>query len=527
MPSINIPIGDLTSTVERPVIYDIIRQMQDLTGISSKTPVHFYGDDAKAPQWNSQQVGGKYQSDNLWPHMENITIEVDEDYTPDRLISSSIKQPDNPFIFIDEEVGTYIKPVYSATDVVIRVKFKARDKNQANRWRNEIRTRTGMNRDINMHEITYSYHLPEEYLGILENLYTLKENINGTGESFKDWFFNHASDRIGNVSDLAGKNVILVVSEKAAGIQGLFDFEGVPDKPEKEDDHEVWTIGFSYKFKYEKPINTVMYYSNFIHQQAVAKKYLGNAPAYSLQNVWKNRPTSAENFAFFQEDNRIFKAMANKGLAIPSFDEFIPRNIPSTTLKVFTIVTFITPTDKRSLFNLRHLGEFNLDEEVLNFIAASEYPYITKSFNSIFNLHLYENTNIVEDGILTVDSDLNVNATADLDLNKTYRVRLSMGADMSYLTAPALSRLKDFPTVRDKVVSAINLALGSSGNQTDLMKNKLREIDYILLGTKPGNNLMYGSSLAQALFVVANRLSNYTAETASVPVAILPDKQIR
>lgn len=231
MPTINIPLSDLLATVERPIIYDIINRVCILTGLNTPQ-IRFYGEDASAAQWNST-INKDPNLQNLWPVLENLSIEVEEDYDPNRLISMAVEYPENPYIFLDNDLGIHIKPVKSPTDVIVRFKYTARDRNQVVRWRNEVRTRTAKNRDINMHDVNYSYTLPYQYLDVLEHIWTLRNNIAGYGDTFEKWFYSHMTDRITRVSNLAGKNGVLAIAEKQIGIQGLFDFEGVPEKPEK------------------------------------------------------------------------------------------------------------------------------------------------------------------------------------------------------------------------------------------------------------------------------------------------------
>lgn len=486
MNTINIPIRDLLNTVERPIVFDIIRKVQDISGVSSKTTVRYYGEDAKAAQWNSRLTKSD-DTHNLWPHVENLTIEVEEDFNTDQMWAVAAKRPDVPFIFLDKELGVYIKPVYSSQLVNIHFKYKARDRNQAIRWRNEIRTRTAMHRDINMHEITYSYHLPEQYLDILDAIYTCRSKVAGYNDTVEEWFGKCVTERITRVTNLAGTSAVLAVAERQTQIQGFFDFEGVPDKPNKEDDHEVWTIEFNYKFWYDKPINTVCHYPTVIHQQLLDKKYRFNHKAYSVQEQFKSYSSSGEDFAHFQIDNQNLRALANQGLTIPDFDQFVPNSIVPSTLRVCTVLNLITEADRRTLFNLKELGDYNLHKDILDFMEQSEYPFMGVAFQSIFVLSLYENENIQPDGCLVVDSQLNITSTYDLDLRKTYRVRLSMVGDMQRLTKAALERLKRFPAAFAKIIVALQHALKNSGSQKDLIKNGLNNLDKVLLGLNDVN----------------------------------------
>lgn len=519
MPNISIPISDLLTTVERPVIYDIIRRVQDLTGISSKTQIRYYGEDAKAAQWNSTLTKDTTKH-NLWPHVENLSIEVEDDYTVNRMLSIAVKQAEVPFVFLDDELGIYVKPVYSPQDTTIRFKYAAKDRNQAIRWRNEIRTRTAMNRDINTHTVTYGWRFPDVYLDILKNIHTLRENIGGYGDTFERYFDDHCTDRITTLTNLSATVAMLSVAETQTGIQGFFDFDGVPDKPEKGDEADIWTISFSYKFTYDKPINTVFNYPFLIHQQMIEEKYQFPMNVDTVEKQWLSRPSSGEAFSKFEIIGKEAKYRADLGLVIPYFDNFHPNSIPPSTLRVFTALTSITPENRKSLLNLGDLGEFNIDTDILDFIRAGEYPHMDRVYNSIFCLNLYSEQYLQQEICLQITPDLDVVSLVDLDLRKKYHLRLSLVADMTYLTPGAIARLKLFPGVLNKLICAINLALLNSNNQSDV-GNKLRDYDYYVLGFGKDRPLAYGT-LVQNLFISSYKSSNNTKTPALPPTAVDP-----
>lgn len=521
MPNINVPISDLLATVERPIIFDVIRQLQDRTGISSKTQIRYWGEDAKAQQWNSA-IDTNKREHNLWPVVSNLTIEVEEDFNEDQLLGIVVKQPDVPFIFLDGDIDVYIKPVFSPQDVTIRFKYKARDRNDAIRWRNEFRTRLGMNRQIFLHTLQYSYLFPQAYMDLLNTIWTMKEAVAGNGLDFLTWFKRHATNKLTELSNINATSTVYAVAQSQVDVQGMFDVSGVPDKPEKDGELENWTITANYRFRYSKPINTVCYYPYMVHQQIVPKQYRFPNTEKNLLEMWTTSNQSGQAFSFFQADSQYLMRQANLGIAIPEFDDFQPGTIPSTTLRMFTALTNITVADKRTLLNLSELGDYSIHPDILTFLKSGEYSHLATSFNSIFLLQLYENENIVSDGILSVDSNLNVVATSDLDLTKRYHVRMSLCADMTYLTPMALARLQANPAVRDRIVAAINAALSNSGKQADLMKNHLLPVDYVLLGITEGNDILFGNSFIQILYIAADELKNYKPPVPPAPIAVRP-----
>lgn len=472
VPNLTVPLNDVQYSVERPVIYDIVRQLLDITQISHKTPIMFYGDENKAAQKNSS-LARDGLTENYWPFNEKVYIEVDEDYEKDRILSTAVRKPENLFIFKDEALGVAIKPVYSSSDVSIQFKYRASDKNQATRWRNEMRTRVSMMRDINLHELTYHYHLPELFVVIIREIHRLRESNAGYGESFEEYFTKYLTINASLINNFAGNGELWAISERQIRVQGYFDFDDVPDKPEKEGDHDNWTVSVNYRFRYDKPIECHMTYPFMIHQQELDSRFWSTEQAYTLEQQNKVYTLSSGHFSQFESDQINRTYASNKGVTIPAYDEFAPAAILPSTLRVFTALTSLDPSNPLFLFNLSELGDVQLDPEVLSFIKNSEYPYLGTDYESIICLCLYEGKYAKKSGSLYVDRNLNVFSTTAMDMRKEYRVRMSMVADFLYLDKDAIVRLGQYPDAAIKILAAINSGLVGCGGQKDLMKSRL------------------------------------------------------
>lgn len=531
--SINLPLSDILQTVERPVVFDVIRKLQDNLQISSKTQIRFYGEDAKAMQYNSGITKDEH-SDNLWPHTPNLTIDVEEDHDPDRLLSTAVKGGENPPIFFDAALDTIIRPVYSSSIVKIHFTYKAADKNEATKWRNEIRTRYSMLRDIFMHDITYSYHLPEAYIAILKEIYRLRENIAGYGDTFEYWLTSRMTNRATLLTNQSGEHAFWAIAEDQNRIQGQFDFEGMPDKPAREDEPNLWATTFTYQFRYDKPINSSMVYPLVIHQQVLSTKYRYDTTVRSYQSRINSFSTSLGKLKEFEQDVRDLTSLSNKGLNIPSFDGFSPRTIPTATVRVATMLACITPEDKRTLLSLKNLPEFNLRQEIIDWLAAGEYQYICQPYGSIIQLHYYEDERIQEQENIDIDANLNVSATKDFDLRKTHRIRMSLVANLNFLSFDALRRLRRNPAVAALLITAINHAINSLGNTRDVRRNRisLAQLNGLgltytkdnrhVVGLNDGNTynlrgnegIVWG--LVETLFVSARRMQDLPADQNKV-----------
>ena len=489
MNNILLTIKDLTYHVERPVIFDVVKQLMEITEISSKTPVRIAGEDDKVMQRGSA-IDSFDENLNKWSFDENVSIEVSEDFTVDRFLSTPVTQPEQLMIFRDPDLGIFIKPVYGSSDVTITVRYRAPDKNKATAWRNTIKTRTSMGRDVNLHTLSYSYHLPDETIYILKELHRLRERQGGYGDVFDEYFTKRLTNRANTVSAQDGSNPHWVITETQTRVQGLFDFQGIPDKPEKQDDSSAWLTTFTYKFTYEKPIHVNMVYPSMIHNQLLSRKFRCDYDPYKLENIKKSFTLSGFKFNNFEDTTEILKSIGNKGVSIPGFDNaFIPNSIASATTRVFTALCNITNDNKKLLFNLEELGDISLHSDVLDFIRV-EKDYITKTYGSILVMHLYEDSKLKKSASLVIDEDLNVSSVEELDIRKTYRVRLSLVANLHLLTNTTMRRIKSYnianPSFATKLVRSLNSILKDIGNDADIRSNCLLPDDLVRLGVLQG-----------------------------------------
>lgn len=529
MPNIVVPLDDVQESVERPVIFDVIRQVMDITEISSKTQINFFGDEGKASQQNST-IEKNPAKENKWEYDEKVTIDVSDDFDKENILTLVAQNPENQFIFEDRNLPVYIKPVYSSTNVVLTFKYKTKDKNQATRWRNQIRVRTAMLRDINLHTVSYHYHLQESFYLILKEVHRLRENVAPYGETFDEYFRKNITNNATVITNLSGTAGLWAIAEKQMRVQGIFDFDSILDKPEKESEQDNYTLSFTYTFRYEKPLACNMYYPLMIHNQLIGEKYREKAKVYKLEDHLRSFTASARAFEEFGSDQKLLQYKNNDGINIPSFDEFSASSVLPTTVRVLTALTNITQENKRYLFNLSELGDLSLDPLILEFLAQSEYPFLGKDFYSIFSLSLYKGIYLSGTNSLIINNGLEVYSTEDLDLRKTYRVRLGLVTDFTYLRQEAITRLRRYPLVAYKLIKAINSALSGLGGHSDIGKNVLSQQDQEDIGgvvpgriaTNFGRN--DGFTLVQTLFIasrsnstgVDNVGNDYTPTTQKV-----------
>ena len=509
MPNISIVVPEVQQSVLRPVVLDIVRQLETITKISKDSIILFPGELNKTYQPGS---GIQEANTDRTQFLDNdiVQIEVEEDFHKDSVLTTSVSRQEQLPVFCDEEIGVTIKPVYVTTEISINFKFRSKSKTTIQRWRDDIRMRTSMARDINLHQITYHYLIPGEMFNLLHEIHKLRETVEPYGEEFGDYLLNNSSTRLTELTNMGGSIAELGISETQMRIVGYFDFEGYPDKPEHEEENDTWIGAFSYKLTYEKPIACNMSYPVMIHNQILSTKYRPvKQDTYNLDNHLQSYSLSINAFNYFEAQNQIEHYMdLYSTITIPDFDEFIPEDIIPGTVNIFNALCQLTSTDKKTLINLKELGDVVLDKDIIDFLLQSEWPYISKTYKSILQVNIYKSMTLMSQEFCTVKSNLDICATNDLNIRQNHRVRFSVVCDLSLLDPDALARLKRFPRALVKIMKAINDGLRNNPGFDDLGTKKYVNRDdiykYIL---KPNLN-SFNSDLDTRSILVCNKADN-------------------
>ncbi len=457
MPNIRYTVPNTKESVLRPIVLEIVRQLEWLTLIGTKTPITF-PDEHETQYQPGSTIDDKPHEQGSISSDRRIYIEVDEDYDPANIYATAVAAEEHIPIFVDDKLGITMKPIYSPTNVRIAFRYKARSKTAALRWRDDIRTRTSTMRDINVHSVSYHYLIPEQFLDILKEVHRLRENQGGYGEDWPTYMASNGSTRITRVGNMSGQQSAIGVAETQTRIVGYFDFEYAPDKGDKEDDTPSWVTTFTYTLRFDKPIEVNLKYPAVIHNQVLSTKYRPDAQAFDEDQQWRSYSKSAANFKHFEMQDQ------HKGvngfpttLAIPRFDEFLSDSIVSGTYGVFTALCGVTPTEKRELLNLKELVDANLHPEIIRFLEESEWPYICKPYASILHCSLYRGFHLASHGNMECRANLDIYSKVDLSIRTSHRIRFSIVDDIGLLDPAALERLRRYPGVIDLIFKYLGI----------------------------------------------------------------------
>jgi hypothetical protein len=253
MPNVSVTVPEIDQSVSRPVIFAIIEEVKNTTKIPDELSIFYPGDIQKLSNPGSM-VGDRSERFARFASERRIMVEVEEDYDKEAVGTTVVSKEGNLPVFDDPKLGIIIRPIYTTSQVTINFVYRATSKNEVLRWRDDVRMNISRLRLIYLHSLTYHYPLPGEYLEVLKDVHDKREAVKGYGQTFEEYVTSMATNRMTLIGDLTNNTNRLVISETQSRVQGIFDFDTVPEKPQRDDESGYWTISFAYKFSYERPI---------------------------------------------------------------------------------------------------------------------------------------------------------------------------------------------------------------------------------------------------------------------------------
>lgn len=464
MPNLSMTLKDNLQTVKRPVVLDVVRQLMKVTKITEEAEIYFPGD-LRRMQTLGSSIGSDPNKLIKTESKRTLTIEVQEDFDIDSLGATSVSRVEHTPVFLDQKLMVYIAPVYVQQNVIVTLKYRTHSKTEAERWMKDMRINISNMRDVNLHDVNYSFQIPEEFWNLIVEIHKLREETAGYGEDLATYVTEHSTSLLKFVAGEAGKDPRIAIAENQERIQGFYDFIGVPDKPTRDEESGTWEISFNYKFTYDEPVACNMRYPIIVHNQLLPEEWTDPGRLDNTQGLNSRRNASFKAWKSFESDTLLLKAREQYPyVRYPEYDDFYVESGQSATGTIFLGLTSLDPNEKRTLLNLGELGDYNIDPDILAFIRDSELPYLTKPYASVFSVSLYRNQKMAQHDLITVTPDLDVVANEDLDLRDQHRIRIGIVSDLSMMETPVFDRMRNYPKAFVKIIAAIDRVLA---NQPD------------------------------------------------------------
>ena len=485
MPIIKFPLQDTKDSIMRPIMTDITTQLNIKMGFPADLPI-LYADEAGVIMQHRSTLKKEYQNE---PHgakfnaNELITIEVDEVFD-DEVASTPVWQTEYMPVFRDDALNIIMKPVYMPCVLNINYKYRTKDRAHAEMWRNTIRSKMSDYGHLTPHNLKYHYLIPDVFIEVLRKIHEFRENIDGYNESFMDYLTSkglvHGSVRLTTLSNFKGHNKRLAITENQTRVFGQFEFDVVPDRGGRDMETTAWVTNFSYRVRYTRPTQMVLMYPLMVHQQLLPVPYipsgedkmtevgLGDERHFSLSGL---------NLEMFSAQEERRRRAAVKGISIPDFDEFVPKDTIKGARRIYDVMLSLSNKEPNDLIHIiDDIEDMTFGELMVEFMQG-ESKYMHKRGESVFQVQLYNQWSQLHESYISVKEDLTLASLKELTLRNCYHVRLSVYHDWTQLSANALKRLQNHPKIVKGLLDFLGIDIGLLNQILSGMHEKYHHID--------------------------------------------------
>lgn len=516
MPKLKRPIPESDQTVVRPIAIGIVQDVLiDRLGMPSDMTVRYpgYSEVQATPH---TYLSRKYEPSGF-PTTDKITIDITEKPIDFLMNGNVVDAPEHIPLFLNRELELEMRPIYSSMEMSFNIRYRAKNKTEARRWYDYMLTKFPTKEDTWLHDIKYSFGIPQVYLEILKEIHRLTELQAPYGDSFDDFMMKWINPRYGYLTDQTGKNKYGVFSETQIQCLGFFDFGNEPDFGGKQNETDTWEVEIPYILRYEKPRDVYFSYPIVIHNTVLSDRYRGRTGFIQTHERARSYTWSMHHLQTMDKTNELRKPYDNHpGRYFPSFDEFMPRLVPENTMRVFTTLVLLNKEGHEQedfLMNINDLSSpeygFKLTDCLSSFLKE-EAPYVTIPRESAMQLTLYQGRVPINHEWIEIDENLNIRSKVKLSRRKYYHIRLSVVTDWTYLSEDAKDRFLHKPCALESILQYI-LPEGCTIPKAPIYYDKVVDSNWFDAVAdqlnKYFNNNGSGSSSG------SNRLQNYAMKT--------------
>lgn len=452
MPTVALELSETQDSITRPVVVGVMNDLIERFDLPDTTNINYEGSGAAMLKQGS--VLQNHDDDAAFPFSPQANIDVVEEYMDEGVLTTAVQRYNNAYVFHDPHLHVNIKPVYTLCETTITLEYRFQNKNAALRWRDQFRRKMSEGMMVLLHEVIYHYPVPKVFNVILQEIHDKREAVAGYGEDFLTWLCKYYIDTVTFLTNLNGTHGLPAIPEKQIQVQGWLSFDNQPSNVQKQNEEGAWTVGFDYKFRYNKPTAMVMEYPIVIHNQLLGDRFVSKAVPYNPYNQ-PRRP----NWTGYLNDNfsliNYSPDMAFKGYVIPDYDDWMPTGTNYKEVPLFTFLVGVEDDDPKQIVNLLELGDIALTQSVANYLYRHRTK-ITHYQASVFHLTFYKGKQVMSPETIEVDEDLNVRSVQDLNPRDVHHVRLSLITDLGNLSQKAVDNLRNDPEVCIQVVDLLD-----------------------------------------------------------------------
>jgi hypothetical protein len=467
MPQLILPVPETLESVSRPVALQVLRQISQQLQIPQNIQIIFPGDALAIPY-----IGSTLAKDTV-PQRFNVEqryrVDIEETYPEGYGLSTRFGQPDDFFFFYDKALGVYIKPSYQRVEMKLNVTYRSTSRTDADLWENRTKKKVSQGQQDHLLEIGYHYPLPASAIGLLCQIYDMRQANKPYDDDIGKWMRQCFSPKFSVISNLAGRQETFVIRENQIRILGWFDFDHSPPKFDRSVDAGAWDASFTYTFSFDKCETVVMRYPLMIHNQIMPHVFRDTTKVKEITDIIAQGSVSTEAF---NRISHLGRAPATwtlpPGIPVPVDDDWLPEIEPPNTTNLMRLLLQVDPADPKALVNLNSLGEWRFDVKTRNYMKACGNN-LRDLYESVFKIDLYRNKEYMNSKLIMIDDDLNLHYDEALDEREYYHLTISLMYDLALLSDAAKRLLSIHGGFTIKLLMVLDPSIAKSGRLPKLL----------------------------------------------------------
>lgn len=455
MPHALIAIPDVHETVLRRIAVDLMTDLAKQVRLPAGTELLLPGASETVPM-NKGDFKECVDSGLRYPNDGRLVVRFHEELDETQTLATAVGRREYPPLFYDDGRQIEIRPIYRLTQLVMTVEFVARNRVEAQRWVDEMRSRISMYRAELYHDLTYHYALPDRVHYLLMELHKLATQQAPIDQTqFLDYFNQYKFHPTTVVETLAGTAPRVVYKEKVLNALGWFDFTSSPSTPEKDGDTGTYRTEFSYTLTFNRPMQVYCRWPLLVHNQLIPKPLRTRSPYQT--HYEENRKVSNTKGAL-DAVSTMFDFNGLPYIQLPLEDDWTPPSKEIGYLMFFQGLTLVDPDDPTTVLDLTDVGDYRLNPAVVEYMQHQG----GNLFNDgcVYRIYLYENDDLAP-YTLTLDGTTIV-ADRPLDITKSYRVRIGLRRNWQTLPPSVTTCMRRYPRLTHMSLQALGVSLGQT-----------------------------------------------------------------
>ena len=449
MPIISQEIEETVEAVTRPVVFDVVRDILNRTGIGKDALIFLNKGDSNVLSLNTGIV--EQTSDAKFTMGERVKVSMEEEFMDDGMLESTERHSDFPRTFHDKALGIWIRPVYLNTRYTLSIDMTFKSEASANNWTNTIRRKIGNHRQHQRHTSQYHFAIPKTMMSILVDLWKTREKNAGYGDTFSQYLKANFNDLVTVMTNQAGSASNFSVSEKQTGFNGWYDFDKPPKASQSD---QIFTASFTYTFEIQKPSAFVMGYPLMVHNQLIPSKLRLRGENYN--NLVDPGHSSLTKTRYERlSDGPIIPGQSFGGISIPEWDEWLPQRVRTYYSTLIRMMVMVDSSNPRDLVNLDDLGILQIDPLIREFMVKYNNR-LTFSYENPLTVVLYRDGLPLGEDAIFVDKNMYVTSSFDLDPRHQYHLWIGCLTDLSMLSDRGVNELIENGEIAKQIIRVVD-----------------------------------------------------------------------